>query len=190
MPGERQNGTYTKSLIRQLDPDSDLAELYHQYQQSNDFQPLSEWIDGIADIDLLSGTMAPSKHMDWNFKNLERSSRCGTLEFRSPPQVVDAESTHHWIAFGLSFVCYVLMCNLSVSWQTQDLPAFEESIRRRSEDIDLNLKNALASFTTMNQSHQTRVMSQEEALAVVELECERGSHFVAKVQELLILLKC
>lgn len=52
----------------------------------------------------LAGVMSSDRYTTWNFENLKKDSRKGTLEFRQPPGQTRAAGCLSWIELAMSFV--------------------------------------------------------------------------------------
>ena len=100
LPQERRSSDY--AICRTMvDDGSLLATLSREAHGNQDFRKANRWIES-HDKERLCETMSPTRHSAWNFANVLKS--CGTVEFRSPPQVDSASETIHWIVVALSLV--------------------------------------------------------------------------------------
>lgn len=121
--------------------------------------------------------MSPGKVVAWNFRNILEP--CGTLEFRRPPQVIEAKSTCHWIAFGLSFVSYALSCDFSKIKSASGYTNFQKCIHQNA--CHLGVESALSDWHTMAQTIQISELTSEDKAQVAEQKRQKQSHFVQKV---------
>lgn len=168
MPKERKDSKWAMSNVSQKELSPKLTQFYNQCRNSNDYNPLFRGIDFIISDEELSAIMSPGKIVTWNFRNVLNS--CGTLEFRRPPQVVDAKSTCNWVAFALSFVSYALSSDFSNSNLTspKESTHFQECIRQHARH--LGMESALSDWHAMAQTIQKLELTSDDNAQITEQE--------------------
>lgn len=179
VPPERKDCTWATSNVNQPDLSRDLTELYNHCWRSNDYIQLYNWIDSITSEEGLLEIISPAKMVSWNFRNVLKP--CGTVEFRRPPQVIDAKSTCHWIAFGLSFLSHAITCNFSNLTSASGYFSLQECIRRSACQLSVN--HALADWHAMAQTIQISNLTAQDVAQITEQKRQKRSHFVQKVCE-------
>lgn len=176
VPSERKDCVWATSNMSQAESSPELKREYDRAQASSDYHPLFDWIDSLPDADAVLEVMSPRKGVSWNFLNVLKN--CGTIEFRRPPQVRNARSSRHWIAFALCFVRHSLSFDFSTVNSAPDIARFKYDMRLVA--VQLSVRNDLRDWQAMSQSIQTIQLSPQEAARTKELK-KKESRFAQKV---------
>lgn len=86
-----------------------LKQLYAEAEEIDHFAPVFSFIDQADSIHDLIDRAAPGRLFAWNLYNTIRSFR--TVEFRRPPQSLNAGDTIHWAKMAVFFVKWASEAN-------------------------------------------------------------------------------
>ena len=171
LPRERKDCSWAKSIIQLFQNDPSTAHLV----QPGDTKELFQRIESFQDVDSLSEFMSPERSIAWNFQNT--LNNCGTIEFRLPPQVQNAESTLQWVAFALSFLANFLSDEKPEEKGFSDFKTVLEHSANK-----LGLRNSLGDWERMDKSIQTRDLTHDEKAFVLAEKKKKKSKFAEKVR--------
>jgi hypothetical protein len=82
-------------------------------------------IDSFPDRETLVKNLSPHKTLIWNFRNV-LPDRCGTFEYRHPPQVLSGAETINWVVFTLSLIQHTMDVNAAQVTQWTGKPRMED----------------------------------------------------------------
>ncbi|KAI5458293.1 hypothetical protein BGZ63DRAFT_407578 [Mariannaea sp. PMI_226] len=132
------------------------------------------------------------KYLAWNIKPLQD---CGTIEFRRPPGVSNAQDACHWVAFSLGFMSSALSTSLDSARSRTTIPVVPEAKRYIENGLRIFGRESLAALRpelmVEDRRPPTRMTAQQ--LAIIQMQKEKyrkkKSYFEEKVcsHELLIL---
>lgn len=182
VPSERKDCVWATSNMSQAESSPELKREYDQARASSNYRPLFDWIDSFPNADAILEVMSPRKGVSWNFRNVLK--KCGTIEFRRPPQVRNSRSSRHWMAFALCFVRHSLSFDFSTVNSAPDIKRFKYDMRLAA--VQLSVKKDLGDWQSMSQSIQTIQLSPQEAAKTKELK-KKESRFAQKVKKNLTL---
>lgn len=194
----RENTLWAKSNVDYPEPGSPVANMpsipgiwksdpqIRGFYEAGDYNGLYKFIDDFKDHKPLVHKVSPSKTFAWTLQHID-SVRCGTIEFRSPPQVQDKRTTCHWIAFTLSVLEISLSCNFGTMQSKPGQEKFRTEMKNAAKR--LNLTDDLQDLDEMAQDVQTTRLSKEEMEKIARLKvkkAEKPSEFAEKVRRSLI----
>lgn len=93
--------------------------------------------------------LGQNKYFGWNFKHVLET--CGTVEFRRPPGVKDADTACHWVAFTLGYVHQALNVDWNTMCTTRDVPSVNDLasfVSRGAQDLGLTTLRTIKEDTS------------------------------------------
>jgi hypothetical protein len=104
-----------------------MVQLYKHAVKEDDFSDLFQYIDEADDLDSLIDRVAPERSLSWNLQNTRGT--CNTVEFRRPPQCMDASDCMKWINLALSLAKWSLTADFDNEQELGNLTSIQSGSR-------------------------------------------------------------
>ena len=108
-------------------------QLYAEADERGHFASVFSYIDEADSIEELICRAAPGRLLAWNLYNTCKT--CKTVEFRRPPQSLNAGDTMHWAKMAVFFVKWALEANFYDENSLEPRTNLESLIKRQEETL-------------------------------------------------------
>ena len=118
-----------------INPSSTMESFYEEALENKLFSSLFDFIEDTNSIDDIIEKTASEPSLSWNLQNFK--NKCGTIEFRRPPQTQNSHQCKYWIALTLTIIFWALAVDFSEKTLSENSKKIETILQDFAESIDI-----------------------------------------------------